>query len=89
MLPDVTNAFWTTIARGVEDAAHSAGYSVLLCNTDEDLAKQQLYMQVIASQRVDGVIIAPCDDDAAHLGELRGRSVPTVIMDRRIEGWEV
>ena len=89
VLPDVTNAFWTTIARGVEDAAHSVGYSVFLCNTDEDPAKQQLYMQVIASRRVDGVIIAPCDDDAAHLSELRQRSVPTVIMDRRIEGWEV
>jgi LacI family transcriptional regulator len=89
VLPDVTNVFWTTIARGVEDAAHSVGYSVLLCNTDEDLAKQQLYMQVIASRGVDGVIIAPCDDDAAHLSELRQRSVPTVIMDRRIDGWEV
>jgi LacI family transcriptional regulator len=89
VLPDVTNVFWTTIARGVEDAAHSVGYSVLLCNTDEDPVKQQLYMQVIASQRVDGVIIAPCDDDAAHLSELRQRNVPTVIMDRRIEGWDV
>ncbi len=89
VLPDVTNAFWTTIARGVEDAAHSLGYSVLLCNTDEDSAKQRLYIQVIASRGVDGVIIAPCDDAAVHLGELRARSVPTVVMDRRVEGWEV
>ena len=35
LVPDITNTFWTTVARGVEDAAQSRGYSVLLCNTDE------------------------------------------------------
>jgi LacI family transcriptional regulator len=89
VMPDITNVFWTTVARGVEDAAQGLGYSVLFCNTDENLAKQQLYMQVFASRRVDGVIIAPCDDDAVHLDELRRRSIPTVVIDRRIRGWEV
>ena len=41
IVPDITNAFWTTVARGVEDAAQSGGYSVLLCNTDENPDKQR------------------------------------------------
>ena len=89
VLPDITNVFWTTAARGVEDAAQSLGYSVLLCNTDENPAKQQRYLQVVASQRVDGVIIAPCDADAGNLSALRNRDIPTVIVDRRVEGWDV
>jgi LacI family transcriptional regulator len=40
VVPDITNPFWTTVARGVEDAAQSGGYSILLCNTDEDPTKQ-------------------------------------------------
>ena len=87
VVPDVTNAFWTTVARGVEDAAQSHGYSVFLCNTDEDLAKQLRYLDVVISQRVDGVIIAPYDSDRKNLGKLPARNIPTVIIDRNIVGW--
>jgi LacI family transcriptional regulator len=89
VVSDITNTFWTTVARGVEDVAHQHDYSVLLCNTDEDLAKQLRYLDFLISQQVDGVIIAPYDSDARHLEKLRSRKIPTVLVDRRIEGWEV
>jgi LacI family transcriptional regulator len=89
VVPDITNPFWTTVARGVEDAAQSHSYSVLLCNTDESPTKQLRYLDVVASQRVDGVIIAPCDSDVRNLASLRTRDIPTVVIDRRIEGWDV
>lgn len=89
VVPDITNSFWTTIARGVEDTARKGGYSVLLCNTDEDPTKQLDYLNVVLSRRVDGVIIAPYDSDACNLSKLRERNIPTVIIDRRISGWEV
>lgn len=89
IVPDITNAFWTTVARGVEDAAQTQGYSVLVCNTDEDLTKQQRYLDIIVSQRVDGIIIAPCNTDAEQLASLRDHDIATVVIDRRIEGWDV
>jgi LacI family transcriptional regulator len=89
VVSDITNAFWTTVVRGVEDEAHSRGYSVLLCNTDESLSKQLRYLDFLISQQVDGVIIAPFDSDAGNLAKLRQRNIPTVVVDRRIEGWEV
>lgn len=89
IVPDITNPFWTTIARGVEDAAQSQSYSVLLCNTDENPDKQSRYIDVVIGQRVDGVIIAPYSSEAAQLKRLRDRSIPTVAIDRRIDGWEV
>jgi LacI family transcriptional regulator len=89
IVPDVTNVFWTTVARGVEDAAQSSDYSVFLYNTDEDPAKQLRCLDVIASQRVDGVIIAPYDSDVRNLARLRSRDIPTVVIDRRVEGLEV
>jgi LacI family transcriptional regulator len=84
--PDVTNSFWTTVARGVEDAAQSSGYSVLLCNTDENCEKQLRYLDLVASRRVDGVIIAPFDCDVANIRALRDREIATVVVDRRIAG---
>ncbi len=89
LLPDITNTFWTTVARGVEDTAQTLGYTVFVCNTDEDCQKQQRYLELAVSQRVDGVLIAPCQRDAAALRLLRERGVPTVVIDRRIEGWDV
>jgi LacI family transcriptional regulator len=89
LVPDITNSFWTTVARGVEDQALKAGYSVLLCNTDENPSKQQRYQDIILSQRVDGAVITPFDSDARNLTRLRDRKVPVVVIDRRIEGWEV
>jgi len=89
IVPDIRNAFWTTVSRGVEDAAQSREYSVFLCNTDENPAKQRTYLDVVVSQRVDGVIIAPYDSDAASLEPLRRRGIPTVVVDRPIEGWDV
>ncbi len=89
LVPDITNAFWTTVSRGVEDAAQGRGYSVFLCNTDEDMAKQHRYLDFVIGQRVDGVIIAPHDSNAQHLKKLQDRAIPTVIIDRHIEGWDV
>ncbi len=89
LVPDGANAFWTAVARGVEDAAQDRGYSVLLCNTDESPTKQQNYLDVVIRQQVDGVVIAPCDTDARNLAKLRRAGVPTVIIDRYIKGWDV
>ncbi|NIV28001.1 MAG: substrate-binding domain-containing protein [Anaerolineae bacterium] len=89
LVPDGANAFWTTVARGVEDAAQDRGYSVLLCNTDENPAKQQNYLDVVIRQQVDGVVIAPCDTDAQNLDKLRRTGVPTVVIDRYIKSWDV
>jgi len=89
MVSDITNPFWTTVARGVEDAARSRGYSVFLCNTDENPVKQQRYLDVLVGQRVDGVVIAPYDSDNRNLSRLRERDIPTVIVDRRVDGWDV
>jgi LacI family transcriptional regulator len=89
IVSDVTNPFWTTVARGVEDTAQSRDYSVFLHNTDENPVKQQRYLDVVIAQRVDGVIIAPYDSDAQNLAQLRKRNIPTVIIDRRIEGWDI
>lgn len=89
VLPDITNAFWTTIVRGVEDAAQNEGYSVLLCNSDENLSKQTDYIHTVLQQRVDGVIIAPYDSDPVHLGRIQELKIPTVLVDRWVDGLEV
>lgn len=89
MVPDITNSFWTTVARGVEDAAQARAYSVFLCNTDENPAKQLQYIRALVSQQVDGVIFAPYASEDAGIDLLRQNNVPTVAIDRCLSGWDV
>ena len=88
ILPDITSAFWTTVARGVEDAAQGGGYSVFLCNTDENPEKFTKYINTVIRQRVDGVLIAPYSMDGRQLSQLSEMNIPTVVIDRRVNNWE-
>lgn len=81
VIPDIENPFFTALARGVEDHAMAAGYSVVLCNTDERPEKEARYLQVALSEQMAGVVLAPAGDDPA-LDGLLARSTPVVVVDR-------
>jgi LacI family transcriptional regulator len=86
LVTDVTNPFWTTVARGVEDAAMQAGYGVILCNTDEDPGKEARYLDLLLRRRIDGLIIGPTNESTEILQNLKGRNVPFVLIDRLVSG---
>ncbi len=84
VLTDITNSFWTTAARGVEEAAGEQNFTVILCNTDETEEKQAAYLRVLLRQHVDGLILAPAHSNAAPVLTLQQRGVPVVVIDRHI-----
>ncbi|MVA77104.1 LacI family DNA-binding transcriptional regulator [Auraticoccus sp. F435] len=83
VVTDVTNPFCTAVARGVEDVANAAGYSVFLCNSDEDPGKEQRYLAVAEAERVAGLIITPASP-ASDVGRLLGAGIPVVALDRHL-----
>ena len=86
VIPDVRNQFFTSVARGVEDVASKHDYRVMLCNTDEDLMKEQKYIDVFRGKIVDGFIISVASDRARYLGKIDMQSLPFVFIDRLCEG---
>lgn len=58
LLPDISNPYYPPLVRGVEDAASSLGYRVVLCNTDRDPDKTESYLDTLVKARVDGVVVA-------------------------------
>ena len=68
---DVTNPFFTEVARGVEDYAQAAGYAVILCNSDEADDKERRYLRVLEEQRVRGILITPVHGRAPELRRIR------------------
>jgi LacI family transcriptional regulator len=87
LVPEIVNSFYTTISRGVEDVANASGLQVILGNTDENVAKERAYVELMISTRVDGVIIAPAGRTRTPLTPLLANSVPTVLVDRYVPGF--
>jgi LacI family transcriptional regulator len=79
---DVTNPFFTEVARGVEDYAQAAGYAVILCNSDEAQDKERRYLRVLEEQRVRGILITPVHGRSPELRRIRDRGTPVVLLDR-------
>jgi LacI family transcriptional regulator len=80
---DVANPFFTDVARGVEDEASTAGLAVILCNTDEQLAKEQRYLELLEEHRVQGILITPVADADSRLVPLQQRGTPVILVDSR------
>ena len=86
VLTDITNPFFTLIARGVEDSASDAGYTVIYCNTDESPIEEQKYIQVVLQNQVAGVLLVPAGGETKSVEILQKNGTPVVLLDRRIEG---
>ncbi len=89
VLTDITNPFWTTVARGVEDAASQRGFNVILCNTDENEAKQSEYLHVLLQKQVDGFLLVPARSTPDPIALIQSQRVPTVVLDRQVPGAKV
>jgi LacI family transcriptional regulator len=85
---DVTNPFFTAMAAAIEDVASRYGYNIILCNTQRNLKKEREYLDVLSRRRVDGLIIAPADDQESNVTDFVKRNIPVVFIDRCLEGEE-
>jgi LacI family transcriptional regulator len=88
VIPDIENPFFTSLARGVEDVAQAAWYSVVLCNTDENAEKEAKYLEIAISDNMAGVILAAAGDHS-DLSKLVERKRPIVAVDRGPHGFDI
>src|SRR6202047_4091941 len=63
VVPDIANPFFPMVVRGAEDAAQKHGYNLLLCNSDDSLAKEERSVELLLSKRVDGILLTKAAGD--------------------------
>jgi DNA-binding LacI/PurR family transcriptional regulator len=83
VISDIQNSFYTSLTRGVEDVASANGYSLLLCNTDEDPHRERKYLEVMHEENVAGIILASATENE-HEVKLINAGIPVVALDRVI-----
>ncbi len=85
LTPNSSNPYFAEIVRVVEDRCFKAGYTLILCNTEDESPRQSVYLKVLAERRIDGLIVVSTGDDEALVSQLRGLTMPTVLLDREID----
>jgi LacI family transcriptional regulator len=85
ILPDITNPFFTEFVRHLERGARKQGYSVLLCDTDEDFEAERAYLRLMRTYRAEGIILLPTGKPKEYeQPEFQTYDIPVVMVDRTI-----
>ena len=89
ILSDIRNPFFTSVVRGIEDVLHKSGYTLFLCNSDEDTQKETIYLKTLREEGVAGIILASSQKDLSEYRRIIGEHLPLVAIDRYPRGLEV
>ncbi len=85
IVADISNPFYSKIARAVEDEARANGYQLLICSSDENEEKElQLFSLLYSGQQVEGIITSTTLEESDMLGNLTKNGYPLVLIDRVI-----
>lgn len=82
IVADISNPFFSTIARIIEDEARQLGYVVIFGSSDESDEKSQTLIEVLLNRQVDAFIIAPARNTEKQIVQLQKRNIPVVLIDR-------
>jgi LacI family transcriptional regulator len=84
VVPDISNPFFPELVRGAEDVLQKAGYSAILCNSDDQAEKEEHYLEFLMSRRADGILLAKTPSKMTQ--EVRQRlldsKIPLVLLMR-------
>ena len=86
LVSDIRNPFFSELAHAAEQEARRHGYTVLLANANEDAAQADEYLRTFASQRIDGLLLAPQGGRSPQLDALLASKLPLVLLNRSIQG---
>ncbi|QAY70231.1 LacI family DNA-binding transcriptional regulator [Xylanimonas protaetiae] len=79
---DLTNPFFTDVARGLEERLTDDGWTLMVASSDEDHDRESRLLRLFEQHGVRGVAVVPATDDVEHLVALQERGVRVVLLDR-------
>lgn len=86
LVPDISNPFFSEMAKTIEDRAHESGMSVILCSTDENEEKEKKYLELLQRKQVDGFIVASSFHNKTLLKNIVDSHVPLVMLTQHDPG---
>lgn len=85
LIPDNTNPYFAEMTRQLENAFLDHGYSVIICNTEQDPERELRYLDLLREQAVDAMVFVSTGHDSEAIEELASQETVCVLLDRQIE----
>ncbi len=82
VVADISNPFFSALARIIEDEADKKNYTVIFGSADENAVKSYKLINALMDRQVDGFIIAPAENGESNVAYLRDHDIPFVLIDR-------
>lgn len=84
IIPEIVHFFFSTVISGIEDVAYSAGYNVILAQSNESQAREITDLKALFNSRVDGMLMSVSRDTTNfdHIESILEKGVPFVFFDR-------
>jgi LacI family transcriptional regulator len=84
IIPEVVHFFFSTVIKGIDDVAYSAGYNVILAQSNESLEREKTDMKALFNSRVDGMLMSISRETTTydHIETTLSKGVPIVFFDR-------
>lgn len=89
LIPDIQNPFYVDVLRGIEDIAYKNNYAIIMCNYGQDEKKEIMYLDILQSEAIDGLIAAPVSENDQQLKSIIKKGFPVVCVDRGLAGIDV
>ncbi len=88
IVADISNPFFSHLARVIEDEAYAMDYTVIFGSSDEKKEKFDKVLSFLRTRQVDGFIIAAPDGTEESLNLLKQSNIPIVLIDRYFEAFD-
>lgn len=87
IIPEIVHFFFSTVISGIEDVAYSAGYNVILAQSNESLEREKTDLKALFNSRVDGMLMSISRETTTfdHIESILAKGVPIVFFDRVYE----
>jgi len=83
IVPDIVNPFFGEFAGAIEETAHENGYTILLCNSNNDADKERKSVDLLRRMKADGIILITNSDETGDI--IKGCDMPVVVVDRHVK----
>ncbi len=89
IVSDISNSFFTGLAKGIEGMISREGFNLILCNTEDSLEKERIYIQGLRERRVEGIILAPIGRYEVYQSMLTFKKPHIVLIDNYPSGLDI
>lgn len=84
IIADITNPYSVEVMSGIEAACRARGFTLLMCNTNNEVDQEQHYLNLLSSYQVEGIVVNAVGMREEALSHLQQSLLPMVLIDRKI-----